>query len=128
MKKVGSVKFSVKANTINPDGELNFTEVGVGSDKREAIIFAFGMVCSALTSEDENIGNIGNIDEAIDAISMVSIDVKGDIEKLINGEMESDYFSAHDSSSKIEFSCEDLEEASETGGYLKDLTWMETQS
>ena len=127
MKKEGSVKFSVKTNAINPEGELNFTAVGVGSDKREAVTFAFGMVCSALTSEAETIENIENLDEAIEAISKMSIDVQGDIEKLINGEMEEDYFSAHDNSSKIEFSSEDLKEASETGGYLKDLTWMETQ-
>jgi hypothetical protein len=127
MKNEGSVKFTIKANSINPEGELIFTAIGIGKDKREAGILAFGMTCSALTSEEEDIKDIENLEEAMDAISKMSIDIEGDINKLVNDQMEKDYFSAHDTSSKIDLSFEDLNETEKIGGFLNDLIWLEKE-
>jgi hypothetical protein len=41
--------------------------------------------------------------------------------------MEKDYFSAHDTSSKIDLSFEDLNETGKIGGFLNDLIWLEKE-
>ena len=127
MERKGSVRFSIKTEAVNPEGELNFTAIGVGTNKREAAVFAFGMVCATLNSEDEEPQEITSIEEAMKAISEMSIDVEGDINKLINDQMESDYFSVHDRSSEMIFSLEDLAEGSPIGGSLENLTWLERE-
>ena len=106
-------KATIEASTSNPDWEAEFTVYGIGSDKREAAIFALGtawMVHTGEISDSNIIGKkaVNDLNAAISSIEQ-NTNLEEDIAFIMNDDFGGDYFGDHGTDSSVYLEWDEIE-------------------
>ena len=104
---------TIEASTSNPDSESEFTVYGIGSDKREAAIFALATAWMVHTGEisDSDIIEEKAVNDLNVAISYIEqyTNLEEDVTSVMNDDFSGDYFGDHGTDSSVSLEWDEIE-------------------